>query len=126
MVLSGRKISLTKKESTEKSSAMLIRGVSIFLYEIPPERMASNSESEDILPKAIEAPDNVANGKVKANIIGTEYIIMRSKSSIETFFISMFLATRRIWLIKKMKKKKRNEIRKDKRNSLRIYFLIVK
>ena len=107
-----------KKVSTDKTSAQVTSTRCTWTRLIPLERSAKSSLAAPRSPRTMDDAESVANGTTYCRNCGIAHrtscrIVMRS-----TFLKRTWRTSRRIWLMKKMKKKKMNETRKSSRNSL--------
>jgi hypothetical protein len=119
-------MSLAIKERMEITMPTVIAGINTFLKESPDDRNTRISLSLESRPTVIKRPTREAKGADNAITEGKENKTKRATCPNGTCLERMSCAINRSWFTKKIKKKKRNEIKKEKNASLRIYMKIVR
>jgi hypothetical protein len=114
-------MSLAIKERIEITMPTVIAGINTFLKESPDDRNTKISLSLESLPTVIKVPTREAKGADNAITEGKENSTKSATCPKGTCLARISWAINRSWLTKKIKKKKRNEIKKEKKVSVRIY-----
>jgi hypothetical protein len=113
-------MSLAIKEKMEMTTPTVTAGINTFLKESPDDRSTRISLSLESRPTVIKVPTREAKGADIAITEGRENSTKRATCPNGTCLDKISCAIKRSWLTKKIKKKNRNEIKKEKKVSLRI------
>jgi hypothetical protein len=106
-----------KNEISEIKIPIITAGKKIFLYERPDESITRISLSDVSLPTVMSVPTREANGADMAITEGREKRINNATCENGTCLVSTSFAIRSIWFTKKIKKKKRNEMKNENKAS---------